>query len=302
MKLQFHTLDVFTAERFGGNPVAVVQNADMLPTSLMQTIAAEFNLSETVFVMKPKNPAHTARVRIFTPGSELPFAGHPTLGTAALLAKLRQVEEGSDNCDAIVLLEEEVGPVRVGVSLGKNGVSHAEFTAPQLPEVSRELPSNDDLAAAIGLIPSELGFENYRPLRVSAGNAFIFIPVGSRDVLDKAWPVQPNWDHVGGDSVGGFVYCHDPVHTTATFQARMFAPHHGVPEDPATGSAAAAFAGVVHEFDSLRDGTHKRVIEQGFQMGRESFINLQMVVSQGKLSAVRISGDVVQVSAGSIEI
>ena len=111
MRLQFHTLDVFTDTRFGGNPLAVVLEADALDTDSMQTIAREFNLSETVFVLKPENPAHTARIRIFTPAVEVPFAGHPTVGTAALLAELRTpAGEG----EAIVVLEEKIGPVRAG--------------------------------------------------------------------------------------------------------------------------------------------------------------------------------------------
>jgi hypothetical protein len=116
MGLSFHTLDVFTTTRFGGNPLAVVLDADALDTATMQTVAREFNLSETVFVLKPDHPAHTARVRIFTPTAEMPFAGHPTVGTAALLAELRSPGVSGEQ-DAIIVLEEKIGPVRVGVKL-----------------------------------------------------------------------------------------------------------------------------------------------------------------------------------------
>ena len=303
MKLEFHTLDVFTGKRFGGNPLAVVLDADMLPSALMQAIACEFNLSETVFVMKPRSEAHTARIRIFTPGGELPFAGHPTVGTAALLADLRMPSVNGE-LDAILLLEEEIGPVRVGVRRRDGGVAHGEFTIPKLPVATHESPSKDDLAAALGLIPTEIGFENHSPLVLDAGNVNAFVPVANRECLSRARPMQSYWDTAISQAGihGVYVYCRQPVHTTSSFQARMFAPHSGITEDPATGSAAAAFSGAVQRFDNLPDGTHKRVIEQGFQMGRESFINMTMVVKNGALDSVRISGDTVRVSSGQIEI
>jgi trans-2,3-dihydro-3-hydroxyanthranilate isomerase len=140
MRLSFHTLDVFTTKRFGGNPLAVVLDADALDTATMQTIAREFNLSETVFVMKPEGPAHSARIRIFTPGAELPFAGHPTVGTAALLAEVRSPAASGEQ-DAIIVLEEKVGPVRVGVKLRSGSATLAEFDAPRLPEEEGRPPS-----------------------------------------------------------------------------------------------------------------------------------------------------------------
>ena len=301
MKLHYHTLDVFTKERFGGNPLAVVLDADMLPCALMQTIAREFNLSETVFVLKPKLPSHTARIRIFTPKTELAFAGHPTIGTAALLARLRTTSVNGER-DAIMLLELEVGPVRVGVSLRDGAAAHGEFSAPQMPKDVGEAPSNDTIAAALGLIPAEIGCENHIPLRLDAGNSFLFVPVSSREVLAKARPVSPYFEKVIGSDIGAYVYCHQPVHTTSSFQARLFAPHNGVIEDPATGSAAAAFAGIVHRFDSPPDGLHKRVIEQGFQINRESYINLGIVIKKGDISAVRIGGDAVHISSGTLEV
>lgn len=303
MKLDFHTLDVFTNKRFGGNPLAVVLGADMLPGSLMQTIAVEFNLSETAFVMQPRAEPHTARIRIFTPGGELPFAGHPSIGTAALLAEQNMPQVNGER-DAIILLEEEIGPVRVGVRLGGGGAAQGEFTAPKLPNETDAVPSNDDLALVLGLIPGEIGFENHRPTAFDGGNVILFVPVADRQCLDRVSPVHPQWDEVVGKAgiLGVYVYCRQPVHTTSQFQARMFAPQAGIKEDPATGAAAAAFAGAIQKFDNLPEGTHKRVIEQGFQMGRESFIGLSMTVGQGNLKAIRVSGDVVHVSSGQIEI
>jgi trans-2,3-dihydro-3-hydroxyanthranilate isomerase len=301
MRLEYHVLDVFTDKRFGGNPLAVVLDADTLDSERMQTIAREFNLPETVFVLKPHNRAHTARMRIFTPGRELPFAGHPTVGTAVLLAEMRTPLNGGRG-DALVVLEQTIGIVRVGVRMRAAAASFAEFDVPKPPESAGSAPSADFLAAALGLIPAEIGFENHRPTRYSAGNPFIFAPVASLEAIAKARVVAAHWDAAALGGVGVFLYCRQTLHTASSFHARMFAPHNGIPEDPATGSAAAAFAGVVHHFDVLPDGTHKRVIEQGFEMGRPSLMELSMDIEGGKLGTVRIGGPAVRVAQGQIEV
>jgi len=303
MQLPYHVLDVFTEERFGGNPLAVVLDSDSLDGARMQRIAREFNLSETVFVLKPEHAAHTARVRIFTPASEVPFAGHPTVGTGALLAVLRAPEPAGRG-DALIVLEEGIGIVRVGVRLRPGTAPHAEFDAPKLPVEAGTLPPADRLAAALGLIPSEIGFENHRPAKYGAGMAFAFVPVASLDAIGKARVAAPHWDGVlrGQSLVGAFLYCRQTAHTTSSFHARMFAPDLGIAEDPATGAAAVAFAGVVHRFDGLPDGTHRRLIEQGYEMGRPSTIALTMEVQHGRLATVRIGGHAVRVAEGRIEV
>jgi trans-2,3-dihydro-3-hydroxyanthranilate isomerase len=300
MQLPYHVLNVFTEERFGGNPLAVVLDADSLDGARMQKIAREFNLSETVFVLKPEQPAHTARVRIFTPASEIPFAGHPTVGTGALLAALKAADPGGHG-DALIVLEEVVGIVRVGVRLRPGTAPHAEFDAPKVPAEAGTLAPADRLAAALGLIPSEIGFENHRPTKYGAGNTFAFVPVASLDAIGKARVAAPHWN-AALQSLGAFLYCRQTVHTTSSFHARMFAPDFGIPEDPATGSAAAAFAGVVHRFDALPDGAHRRIIEQGYEMGRPSTIALTIEVAQGKLAASRIGGHAVRVAEGRLEV
>jgi trans-2,3-dihydro-3-hydroxyanthranilate isomerase len=302
MRLKFHTLDVFTETRFGGNPLAVVHDADALTDGQMQTIAREFALSETVFVQKSERPAHTAKLRIFTPGLELPFAGHPTVGTAVLLAELRAPEINGDH-DALIVLELKVGTVRVGARQRPGKTTFAEFDVPKLPERGIALPSNDQLAAALGLIASEIGFENHRPTVYSAGVPFAFVPVASRDVIERANVQTQQWQEVFKDPYpgGAFLYTRECVHASAQFHARMFWPSAGVLEDPATGGAAAAFAGVVHQFDSPRDGLHKRDIEQGFEMGRPSLINLSIEVRGNKLVGARIGGHAVRVTEGTIE-
>lgn len=301
MQLDYHTLDVFTDTRFGGNPLAVVMGADGLDSARMQSIAREFNLSETVFVLKPDNPAHSAKVRIFTPTAELPFAGHPTVGAAILLAEVRV--GGVDlHQDALVVLEQTIGTVRVGVRLRKGQAPFAEFDAPRKPEPGGMLASTERLGAALGLIPSEIGFENHKPTRFAAGNSFAFVPVASLDAMANARVVAAHWSSVFGGQglVGAFLYTRQCVHTTSSFHARMFAPDSGITEDPATGSAAAGFAGVVHRFDDLPDGLHRRNIEQGYEMGRPSLVNLTLEVQRGALSAVRIGGHAVRVTEGKL--
>ena len=301
MRLKFHTLDVFTTERYCGNPLAVVLDADALDTSAMQRITREFNLSETVFVLKSAKPSHSAKLRIFTPGGEVPFAGHPTVGTAALLAELRAPETGGER-DALIVLEENIGTVRVGVRQRPGASAHAEFDAPKLPEPSGGVPPNDVLAGALGLIPSEIGFENHKPSAYSAGLPYIFVPAQTLEAMARATVNPIHWAAAFGATHAAYVYCRETVHAHSSFHARMFAPNMGVNEDPATGSAAAAFAAIILRFDSPRDGLHKKTIEQGFEMGRPSYIEVSLAVTQGKLETVRIGGHAVRVSEGTIEV
>lgn len=303
MALNFHTLDVFTDQRYGGNPLAVVHDADDLSTEQMQAIAREFNLSETVFVLKPQKPAHSARTRIFTPMKELPFAGHPTIGAAALLAELRAPVQNGEQ-DALVVLEQGVGTVRVGVRLRAGTAAYAEFDAPKLPTEAGALPAPELLAAGLGLIPSEIGLENHRPSCFASGNAFAFIPVTTLEAIGRARVNGSHWERAFDEQgiVGAYLYTRQCVSSLNSFHVRMFAPSVGVPEDPATGSGAVSFAGVIHHFDRLRDGTHRRVIEQGIEMGRPSTISLTLAVEGGKLNTVRIGGSAVLMTKGTIEV
>ena len=302
MQLEFHTLDVFTERRFAGNPLAVVLGAEHLDSERMQTMAREFNLSETVFVLPPVNPAHTARIRIFTPTMELPFAGHPTLGAAVLLAEHRLQGIANDH-DSIIVLEETIGLVRVGVRFRAGQVPFAEFDAPKLPEPAGEPPTLERLAAAVGLMPSEIGYSNHRPSQFSAGMPFTFIPVASLQAMANAEVQSSYWPAAFGAAGSGkaYLYCRETLHTSAVFHARMFSPGSGIAEDPATGSAAAAFAGVLQRFDQLLDGVHKRPIEQGYEMGRPSLVELSLEIRKGGLVNVRIGGSVVRVASGRIE-
>lgn len=302
MTRKFHTFDVFTDTRFAGNPLAIVPDGEGLDTQQMQAIAREFNLSETVFILPPENEAHSARVRIFTPGRELPFAGHPTVGTAILLA-LHKTGGSDREEDAIIVLEEGVGPVRVGVRLKPGKAPFAEFDVPVLPEDVGEAAPNDRLAAALGLAPNEIGFENHAATQFSSGVSFTFVPVRDLDAIGRAAPQIQHWREAfgGHDHPNAFVYCRQTIHNDAAFHARMFAPTMGIPEDPATGAAAAAFAGVVFRFDAPHDGVHLGIIEQGYEMGRASNIFQELEVEAGKLTKVRIGGHAVHVMEGELE-
>jgi trans-2,3-dihydro-3-hydroxyanthranilate isomerase len=303
MALKFHILDVFTESRFGGNPLAVVLDAEGLSDADMQRVAREFNLSETVFVLKSERPSHSARMRIFTPHSEIPFAGHPTIGTATLLAELNSPAHNGEK-DALIVLEQSIGTVRVGVRARSGTATFAEFDAPKLPCIAGVLPPVDVLASGLGLIPSEIGFENHTPLCFASGNTFAFVPVATIEAIARARVNGAHWERAFEQQgvLGVYLYTRQCVHTGSAFHSRMFAPQVGVPEDPATGSAAVGLAGLVQHFDRLPDGTHKRIVEQGYEMGRESQIVLTLVVAGGKLSTVRIGGASVRVAEGTISL
>ncbi len=303
MQLDYHILDVFTDQRFSGNPLAVVLEAGDLSTAAMQSIAREFNLSETVFVEAPVNPMHSARIRIFTPERELPFAGHPTVGTAVLLADLRTPTVNGER-DAIIALEEAIGTVRVGVRARPGSIPFAEFDAPRLPEVLDAVPPADRIASVLGLLPREIGFENHKPMLVAAGPAYLHVPVASQEALARVRINMSEWRQAISplDCVGVYLYTRQCVHTTSAFHARMFAPEAGVIEDPATGSAAVGFAAAAFAFDDYLDGTHKRIVEQGYEMGRPSHISLTLIVKSGRLSIVRIGGHAVRVAHGRIDV
>lgn len=298
MPRPYKIYDVFTDQPLAGNPLAVVLDADGLDTAAMQRIAREFNLSETVFVAPSAGPAHTARIRIFTPARELPFAGHPTVGTAVCLARERF--DGPGEHDAVIVLEEEVGPVRCGVRIA-GGVGFAEFDSPKLPQRVAEAAAKKPIASALGVDATEIGFENHVPSVWSAGLPYHFVPVRNMGVLARAVANRVAWRDAFGDGAA-FLYTRDTEGHDHSFRARMFAPFAGIEEDPATGSAVAAFAGPIQSFDQMPDGEHVSIVEQGYEMGRPSLLRLEMTVEGGALSAVRIGGHAVEVASGALAV
>ena len=301
MRRKFHTLDVFTNTALTGNPLAVVLDCDGLDSARMQAIAREFNLSETVFVLAPRDPVNTARVRIFTPARELPFAGHPTIGTAILLAELRAPEMLARE-DISVVLEEEVGPITCTVRHVKGSAPRARFDIPRLPQAGEALGPRAAIAAALGLSEADIGLAGQTPARFSAGVPYAFVPVSGRAALGRAAPKSMHWaEAFGPGGPGAYLYCNEPTGKGHAWRARMFAPEFGIDEDPATGSAAAAFAGVLMAQDSPGDGDHAFVIEQGFEMGRPSLITLGLVVEGGQLKSASIGGEAVMMTQGIID-
>lgn len=299
---RYATADVFTKERFGGNQLAVFPDARGLDAALMQKIAREFNFSETTFVLPPNDPKHTRRVRIFTPGSELPFAGHPTVGTAFVLAMLGEVE--SNGAETRIVLEEGVGPVPVTIRSEKGVPGFAQFSVAQLPEFGAPAPAAADLARGVGLEATDVRDDTFRPEAVSCGVQFLFVPVRDRSTLGRARVRIEDFEKaLGGYSTQNvFIFCADPELPGSHYRARMFAPTIGVTEDPATGSAAAAFAGYLAKRESRRDGTLRWVIEQGFEMGRPSILEAEADVRAGSVTAVRVGGHSVLVSRGEFTV
>lgn len=291
--LEFHTLDVFTKSAYAGNPLAVVLGADDLSTAQMQTIAREFNLSETIFVQTPDDATHTAKVRIFFPTAEIPFAGHPTIGCAILLAEMLNPR---GDFEVEITLEEVAGlvPVRVW---RKHDTSHAEFTAPVIPFVhDGTLPAQDVTAKALGLEIGDIGDCGIW----QGGPSFIYVPITTRAALSKAAPDGPEWAELTrmANSNSAYLYTPDGV---GGFTSRMFAPGDGIAEDPATGSASAILAAQLLHTGGLKEGTNRISLTQGIDMGRPSEIDLSVDVSGDKITAVRIGGAAVRVSSGSLQ-
>jgi trans-2,3-dihydro-3-hydroxyanthranilate isomerase len=301
MKLPFHTYDVFTSRRFAGNPLAIVEEADGLSTEQMQTIAREFNLSETIFVMKPRDAANTASVRIFFPTAEIPFAGHPTVGCAIHLAA-RKYKDGC-SFETTIRLEEVAGLVPVKVSrIGD--APRAQFTAPVTPfAVDHPLPSIETVARALGLSPSDIGFDGHGLGLFQGGPRFFYVPLNSRQALSQAKPQEPHWTAmVSAMGIGNaYLYVRGGDGSDTQFRGRMYAPGDGIPEDPATGSATAILAAQLLAAEKLGDGTQRWKLEQGYEMGRPSDLWLEADVAGAKLVAVRVAGQAVQISSGVLE-
>jgi trans-2,3-dihydro-3-hydroxyanthranilate isomerase len=295
----YYLSDVFTDHAFGGNQLAVFPEGDKVPERHMQKIARELNLSETVFVLPATRPEHLCRLRIFTPARELPFAGHPTVGTACTLAEIGRISFADDRAE--VTLEEGVGPIPV--SILRDGKRHrATFTTARLPEIGPPAPAAAALAECLGVRPEDVLESPIRPMAASCGVAFLFVPVRDRSVLARARVDSAACArHLAGYWTNEiFVFTRDAELPGSSLRARMFAPLAGIPEDPATGSAAAALAGVLASVEARRDATLRWRIEQGFEMGRPSLIDLEADLTAQGLVAVRVGGESVLVGEGRL--
>jgi trans-2,3-dihydro-3-hydroxyanthranilate isomerase len=294
MPRRYVTLDVFTDRRFGGNPLAVVLDAARLDTAAMQAIAREFNYSETTFILPSDDPAHTARVRIFTPTYEMPFAGHPNVGTAVALAR-----EGSD-VPTHVVFEEIAGLVPVTLEYQDGLAVGAELTAPK-PLATRPGPTIAALAAASGLDPSGFVSVRHAPTIASVGVEMMFAEVASRAALAKVRPNAEAFLAAVGPELGLILYTREADKLYADLQARMMFWQAGVVEDPATGSAGVALASLLAPHDPRRDGEIVCRIAQGIEMGRPSLLRTRVVMRNGAIVSAHVGGRCVAVMRGEID-
>ena len=292
-RFDYETLDVFTSRKFAGNPLAVVTDARGLSTADMLTITREFNYSETTFVLPPENPENTARVRIFTIGYEMPFAGHPTVGTSIALARARKLSG-----DLKIELNTGVFPVRVDLD---RAVPYAEFLNPNLPKETGAATEPALIEAALSLPAGSVDRGAHRVRRVGAGANFYYARA-PLDAVRKAKFNSAAFEAIDfTDMIGVLLYAEGGEATDATYHVRMFAPGAGIPEDPATGGAAAALPGQIALSQKLGDGTHRWVIEQGFELGRPSRIHATVETAGGAVKSVRIGGEAVFVMQGQLD-
>ncbi|MEI6201761.1 MAG: PhzF family phenazine biosynthesis protein [Enhydrobacter sp.] len=296
MKRQYVTVDVFTDRPFGGNPLAVVLDAQGLSTERMQAIAAEFNYAETTFVLPPTDPAHTAHVRIFTPKAEMPFAGHPNVGTAFVLAR------ANPDLGDRLLFEEKAGLVPMDIVRDKGVVIATRLAAPQQLSFGEEV-TPALVAEACALDVRDIKTDVHPPIVASCGAALLFVELVSRAALAKAKPLTDVFarEFPRERFVGIHLYV-QAQEEGREIQCRMFAPEHGIPEDPATGGANVALIGVLAHFDKERDFTLARTIGQGFDMGRPSVLEARAEKIAGTVTKTYVGGRCVQMMSGALEI
>jgi trans-2,3-dihydro-3-hydroxyanthranilate isomerase len=303
---RFVTLDVFTDRLFGGNQLAVFPDATGIPEEALLEITREFNFSETTFCYPPADPAHTRRVRIFTPGAEVPFAGHPTVGTAAALALQEGVSGAGAAQDGVArfVFELGVGPVAVDVRLESDRIAWAEFGVAKLPEVGPAAPGLSVLAEILSLEASELMGGAMSPQPVSCGLPFLMVPVKSLDALARSRVRMEAWERTLQRSWAPdlFVVVRDPDGGPHHWRARMYGPGFRVAEDPATGSAAAAFGGWLAMKEPATDGTFAWTIDQGVEMGRPSRIDVRASKAEGAVTSVHVAGRAVRMTEGTLTL
>lgn len=303
MHRRYLTADVFTDRAFVGNPLAIVLDAAGLTTGQMQLIAREFKYAETTFILPPSDPDHTAHVRIFTPGVEVPFAGHPNVGSAFALARLAR-REGRD-LGPIVTFEEEAGLVPVALLEEDGEIVGAELTAPEAFS-RRSAVSVDQVAAYLSLSPEDIETARHPAHVISVGLPFLVAELRTRDALRRAADQPDSMARLlpldGADAI--YCYTRDvpPDEGPLDWQARMFSPLDGTGEDPATGSATAATAGLLADLAPEPEGDFVWRVGQGHDLGRPSLLLPRVEKRAGRVERVRIGGRCVEVMTGSFEL
>jgi trans-2,3-dihydro-3-hydroxyanthranilate isomerase len=299
MQRRYVTVDVFTQRAFGGNQLAVVLDAQGLSAAQMQALAAEFNYAETTFVLPPWAAAHTAHVRIFTPRTELPFAGHPNVGTAVVLARHREAQ--GDPPFERMLFEEAAGLVPIRVLRDGDAIVGAELTAPEALRLGSKV-SALDAAECLSLSVADVALSCHPPIVASVGLPFLVAELANQDALRRARPNTLTHERIlpplGTDAI--FAYCRGSA--PQELHARMFSPLDGINEDPATGSAAAATVSLLAALRPDRDEEVAWRIEQGIEMGRPSLVFGRTDKRDGVVTAVHIAGHAVQVMSGLIDL
>jgi trans-2,3-dihydro-3-hydroxyanthranilate isomerase len=269
--------------------------ADHMRTAQMQAIAREFNLSETVFVSQPAIERHTAALRIFTPRTELPFAGHPTVGAAVLL--------GLQQRASAVRLEEKVGLITCVMERVSKSVGYARFGLPVLPKRLGDAPPAEIMAVPLGIEPEEVGFGDFVPGIYTAGLPFYLVPVRNTEVLARIKPDRRGWSDIfDKDRNSVYVFTKAEGERGVDYAARMFSPGTPLGEDPATGSAASALLGLLAENDPMVDGKTELVLRQGQEMGRPSRLDLTFTKRDGVLTHAGIGGQAVIVAEGTLMV
>jgi len=297
VKRRYVTADVFTERMFGGNPLAVVLDADGLSASQMQALAIEFNYSETTFILPAKQPDHSALVRIFTPSSEVPFAGHPNVGTAFALATL--MADRNEIVPDEFVFEEAAGLVRVSLIRDGERVVGAELRAPE--RLSRRGQISHQLAAAcLSLNPEDVRNSMHEPQVLSVGLPFLLVELASRDALRRAAPSRAGYDRTLPLDGARSVYAYTRGEGTIDIYARMFTPR--MTEDPATGSATGAAAALIAGFSDPPDAEVSFRFMQGIEMGRPSLLVARVRKESGGLTHVYVGGHCVSVMQGTLSL
>jgi trans-2,3-dihydro-3-hydroxyanthranilate isomerase len=290
MSLDFTLADVFTERPFGGNQLAVFPDATGIADEDMQRLAREFNFSETTFVLPPSDRACTHRVRIFTPRQELPFAGHPTIGTAAVLAS----GEAGEPASSEFVFEEGIGPVAVTVD--RSGIRF-RLREPVF-ETADEAPPADAIARALGLPPAAITEAWYAGI----GLRFCFVRLASPELVDRIVLDRAAWADGVADGWSSQLYCFAGDYHQGRLHARFFAPGVGVDEDPATGSASASLAASVAHRSAEPEGTYRIQIDQGVLMGRPSELTATAFKEGGRITEVAVGGSAAIIGSGTIRL
>lgn len=297
MRRRYYICDVFTDTPFGGNPLAVLPEAEGLSDLQMQQIAREFNFSESSFVFAAERGG-TRKVRIFTPKHEVPFAGHPNVGTAFVLAETG--EFGPVDSQFSVTFEEEAGLVPISIG-ERGGRTWCELAAPEKLLVGRPVPTSL-IASAVSLSPDDLVESTHPPQEASVGLPFVFTELASVDALGRARVNMNGFDALQAEGIRPSLHLYVRSHDKFDLRTRMFAPHGGVPEDPATGSANCALAGLLSHYDPKATASFGWRIAQGVEMGRPSVLEARAEKNSGVVVDTWIGGNSVMVSEGFIRI